>query len=160
MRVVDEDIHVDGVERLRDRGVARRVRARDACDELQVARRLDRSGYGATRPARNAADADASHDNARSRAARSVGAPCVGSTYSTGSASNGRSASAISSRVTPGRSHLSLISSPWPKSTSVSPEITARWLSTQSTVSFVLCTGNTSAPNGNRSPAEYGRASP
>jgi hypothetical protein len=33
-----------------------------------------------------------------------------------------------------GQSHLSLISRPRPKSTSVSPEITARWLSTQSTV--------------------------
>ena len=68
---------------------------------------------------------------------------------------------AISSRVTPGWSHLSLISRPPPKSTSVSPEITARWLSTQSTVSFALCPGNTSAPNsGSRSPGEYGRASP
>ena len=40
------------------------------------------------------------------------------------------------------------------------PEITAPWLSTQSTVSFGLCPGSTSAPNGNRSPGEYVRASP
>ena len=98
--------------------------------------------------------------SARARAARSVGPPCVASTCSTGSASSGRKPSAISSRVTPGRSHLSLISRPRPKSTSVSPEITARWLSTQCTVSFALCPGNTSAPNGRRSPDEYGRASP
>ena len=44
-----------------------------------------------------------------------------GSTCSTGSASSGRSPWAISSRVTPGRSHPSLISRPCPKSTSVSP---------------------------------------
>ena len=37
-----------------------------------------------------------------------------------------------------GGSHRSLISSPWPKSTSVSPEITARLLSIQCTVSLYL----------------------
>src|SRR5215203_1052068 len=70
---------------------------------------------------------------ARSRAARSTGSPCVGSTNSTGLSSSGRSAIATCSTVTPSGSHLTGISSPLPRSTSVSPAITARIRSLQST---------------------------
>ncbi len=77
-----------------------------------------RNGSSASRPEEAA--------KARSRSVRSNAPPCVASTCSTGSSSSGRSPAAISSRVTPGGSHLSLISRPSPKSTSVSPEITAR----------------------------------
>ena len=47
VRVVDEHVRLDGIERLRDGREARRIRARDARDELQVVRRLDGVGDGA-----------------------------------------------------------------------------------------------------------------
>src|SRR4029450_1423989 len=53
-----------------------------------------------------------------------------------------------------------LISSPRPKSTSVSPATTVRWLSIQSTMSFGRCPGNASTPTSSRSPAAYRCASP
>ena len=77
--------------------------------------------------------------SACSRAARSNGAPCVASMCSTGRSSNGRSPAATCSRVRSSLSQRGLISSPLPKSTSVSPAMTAPWLSTQSTVSFGFC---------------------
>src|SRR5438128_10054691 len=61
MREIDQDIRTNGIKRLCDPGVARRIRARDARHELQVARRLYRSGDGTTRPAGNAGHADADH---------------------------------------------------------------------------------------------------
>ena len=45
VREIDKYIHTDGIQRFHDRRVARRIRARDARHELQVARCLDRSGY-------------------------------------------------------------------------------------------------------------------
>jgi hypothetical protein len=65
-------------------------------------------------------------ESARSRAARSVGAPCAGSTTSTGSVRSDRNPSTICSGVTPFRSHSRGISRPRPKSTSVSPATPAR----------------------------------
>ena len=62
---------------------------------------------------------------ARSSAARSVGSPCVGSTNSTGLSSSGLSPLATCSTVTPSGSQLAGISSPLPRSISVSPAITA-----------------------------------
>ena len=61
MREIDKHINTDGIKRFRDRREARRIRARDARHELQIARRLDRSGYRTTRPACNAGHADANH---------------------------------------------------------------------------------------------------
>ena len=63
---------------------------------------------------------------ARSRAARSVGPPCVASTCSTGRSSSGRNPSVTCLGVTPSGNHSRGISRPWPKSTSVSPAMTAR----------------------------------
>jgi hypothetical protein len=88
--------------------------------------------------------------SARSSAARSVGAPCVGRTSWTGSASSARRPSATCSRVTPSRSHSAGISSPRPKSTSVSPEMTAPTLLIQRTRSFDSLPGNASKSDGNR----------
>ncbi len=59
MGVVDQHVGLDRVERLRDRGEMRLVRARDAPDELEIVRRLDRLGDGAAGPAGDAGDADA-----------------------------------------------------------------------------------------------------
>jgi hypothetical protein len=36
MREVDEDVRVDGVQRVRDRGEVSRICPRNACDELEV----------------------------------------------------------------------------------------------------------------------------
>ena len=44
VRVVDEDVGGDGVERVRDRGEVRRVCPRDACDELEVVGGANRVG--------------------------------------------------------------------------------------------------------------------
>ena len=57
-------------------------------------------------------------------------------------------------------SHRSLISMPRPKSARVSPAITARRLSTQSTRSLCVQPGNASTPKGSRSPARNWWASP
>jgi hypothetical protein len=51
-------------------------------------------------------------------------------------------------------SHRSLISSPLPKSTSVSPAMTVRLDSIQSTKSFGFCPGNASTPTSSRSPVQ------
>jgi hypothetical protein len=70
---------------------ARTVRIpHNGADRWQMLRRRSgpRAGFGR-------------QESARSRAARSAGAPCVGSTSSTGSWSSGRSASRACSRVTP-----------------------------------------------------------
>ena len=61
VRVVHEYVRGNGVERLSDRGVARRVRARDPGDELEVVGGLDRVGDRAARPAGDPCDADADH---------------------------------------------------------------------------------------------------
>jgi hypothetical protein len=71
-----------------------------------------------------------------------------------------RRPSAISSRATPAGSHSSGISSPWPKSTSVSPAITAPRLSIHSTMSLGSLPGNASTAMGRRSPGAYRCASP
>ncbi len=73
--------------------------------------------------------------SALASAARSVGAPWVGSTRSTGSSSSGRRRSTTCSRVTPPRNHP-LSAKPVPKSTSVSPATSARMLSIQRTRSL------------------------
>src|SRR5262245_14752233 len=99
-------------------------------------------------------------ESARSSAARSYGPPCVASTCSTGRSSNGRRPSTTCPRVTSESSQRELISSPPPKSTSVSPATTARWLSIQSTRSFGFSPGSASTPTSSRSPAAYGCASP
>ena len=62
MRVVDEDVRIDGVERLRHRRVARGIRPRDTRHELQVNRRVDGAGDGTTGPAGDAGHADPDHD--------------------------------------------------------------------------------------------------
>ena len=85
----------------------RGLRRRDArrAPRLPALRRRDPPRVGAApRDGETAVShaLDPRGDNARSRAARSNGPPCVASTCSTGSSSSGRSPSAISSRVTPG----------------------------------------------------------
>ncbi len=62
VRVVDEHVGRDSVERLGDGVEACGVGARDSGDELEVVRRLDRRGDRAARPAGDARDADANHD--------------------------------------------------------------------------------------------------
>ena len=72
----------------------------------------------------------------------------------------GRNPSAICSRVTPAGSHSTGISRHWPKSTSVSPAITARWLSIHKTRSLGSLPASASTPTGSRSPAAYRCACP
>jgi hypothetical protein len=93
-------------------------------------------------------------ESARSRAARSVAAPCAGSTTSTGKPSSGRSRPRTCSRVTPPRNR-SFSARPVPKSASESPATTARELSIHRTRSLRSRPACASIPTRSRSPGPY-----